>query len=110
MHLEQGRPEPASAAWNPVAGFTDATGRLIWSAIGDPAMIPFPDNASWMPNRVQAEVMRVVGQSGGLLVPADAVEKVLNEAERLTAIEVKIRAELAAGATLEQVLAKYGHV
>jgi hypothetical protein len=63
----------SDAAWNPVAGFTDATGRLIWSAIGDPAMIPFPTNASWMPNRVQSEVARVVGQSGGLRVPDDAV-------------------------------------
>jgi len=61
------------AAWNPVAGFTDATGRLIWSAVGDPAMIPFPSNASWMPNRVQSEVARVVGQSGGLRLPEDAV-------------------------------------
>ena len=47
---------------------------------------------------------------GVVIVPAEAVEKVLNEAERLTATEVKIRAELDAGATLEQVLAKYGHV
>jgi len=71
LHL--GVPAPAEAAWNPIAGFTDATGRLIWSAIGDPAMIPFPSNASWMPNRVQSEVTRVIGQSGGLRVPADAV-------------------------------------
>ncbi|MBI4203678.1 MAG: RraA family protein [Betaproteobacteria bacterium] len=47
---------------------------------------------------------------GVIVVPYDEVEKVLNEAERLTATEVQIRAELAAGATLEQVLAKYGHV
>jgi len=47
---------------------------------------------------------------GVVIVPSDVVEKVLNEAERLTATEVKIRAELDAGATLEQVLAKYGHV
>ena len=53
----------------------------------------------------------VVGDADGVIVvPADVVEKVLNEAERLTATEVKIRAELDAGATLEQVLAKYGHV
>jgi 4-hydroxy-4-methyl-2-oxoglutarate aldolase len=53
----------------------------------------------------------VLGDADGVIVvPADAVEKVLNEAERLTATEVKIRAELGAGATLEQVLAKYGHV
>jgi hypothetical protein len=71
LHL--GVPDRAEAAWNPIAGFTDATGRLIWSAIGDPALIPFPSNASWMPNRVQSEVTRVIGQSGGLRVPADAV-------------------------------------
>ena len=47
---------------------------------------------------------------GVIVVPADAVEKALNEAERLTATEVKIRVELGAGATLEQVLAKYGRV
>jgi len=53
----------------------------------------------------------VLGDTDGVVVvPADAVEKVLNEAERLTATEVKIRAELDAGATLEQVLTKYGHV
>jgi regulator of RNase E activity RraA len=53
----------------------------------------------------------VLGDADGVVVvPSDAVEKALNEAERLTSTEVKIRAELAAGATLEQVLAKYGHV
>ena len=71
--LRLGVRDRAEDAWNPVAGFTDATGRLIWSAIGDPAMIPFPFNASWMPNRVQADVTRVLGQSGGIKVPADAL-------------------------------------
>ena len=71
LHL--GVSDAAQAAWNPVAGFTDALGRLIWSAVGDPALIPVPSNASWMPNRVQSEVMRVVGQSGGLKVPRDAI-------------------------------------
>ena len=61
------------AAWNPVAGFTDAMGRLIWSAVGDPAMIQIPFNASWMPNRVQAEVTTLAGQSGGIRLPADAL-------------------------------------
>ena len=71
LHLGvPGRPE---AAWNPVAGFTDPTGRLIWSAVGDPALIPFPDNASWLPNRVDFEVTLKRGQSGGIRVPADAV-------------------------------------
>ena len=47
---------------------------------------------------------------GAIVVPAGLAEKVLAEAERLTATELKIRAELDAGATLGQVLAKYGHV
>jgi hypothetical protein len=65
-----GRPE---AAWNPVAGFTDASGRLIWSAVGDPALIPYPFNASWLPNRVDFDVTATRGQSGGIRVAADAV-------------------------------------
>jgi hypothetical protein len=70
LHL--GVRERSGGAWNPVAGFTDPMGRLIWSAIADPAMIQFPFNASWMPNRVQSVVTKVEGQSGGMRVPADA--------------------------------------
>jgi hypothetical protein len=69
-------PNPPDSAWNPVGGFTDGMGRLMWAAIGDPAMIAFPFNASWMPNRVQAEVTRIEGQSGGIRVPADALRPV----------------------------------
>jgi hypothetical protein len=35
-------------------------------------MIPFPFNASWMPNRAVGSYQGV-GQSGGMRVPADAV-------------------------------------
>lgn len=65
--------ERPQSAWNPVAGFTDPIGRLIWSAISDPAMIAFPFNASFMPNRVQSELSKVEGLSGGIRVPADAI-------------------------------------
>jgi hypothetical protein len=44
-----GRPQ---AAWNPVAGFTDAFGRLLWSALGDPAVLPAPNDARWTINRI----------------------------------------------------------
>ena len=71
LHL--GVPARAEAAWNPVAGFTDTTGRLIWSAVADPAMVPFPFNASWIPNRVDFEASVTHGQSGGVRVPLDAV-------------------------------------
>jgi len=41
-----------TAAWNPVAGFTDEFGRLMWSAIGDPALLSSPYGSEWMFNRV----------------------------------------------------------
>ena len=44
-----GRP---ARAWNPIGGFTDPFGRLMWFAIGDPAAIPSPYDAAWMLNRI----------------------------------------------------------
>jgi hypothetical protein len=46
------------AAWNPVAGFGDPAGRLIWSALGDPAAFPEPYGDGWVLNRI-ADVQRV---------------------------------------------------
>jgi len=40
------------AAWNPVAGFDDRFGRLLWSALGDPALLPAPGDVGWMLNRI----------------------------------------------------------
>lgn len=40
------------AAWNPVAGFTDDFGNLMWSAVGDPALVPSPYEAAWILNRI----------------------------------------------------------
>ncbi|NIN64724.1 MAG: hypothetical protein GTO63_08490 [Anaerolineae bacterium] len=40
------------AAWNPIGGFTDPAGRLIWFAVGDPAFFSAPYNGSWVPNRI----------------------------------------------------------
>jgi hypothetical protein len=39
------------AAWNPIAGFNDDFGRLLWSAVGDPALMPTPYDSGWMLNR-----------------------------------------------------------
>lgn len=39
------------AAWNPIAGFDDDAGRLIWHALGDPGLFPTPYDAGWEPNR-----------------------------------------------------------
>jgi hypothetical protein len=41
-----------AAAWNPIAGFTDDFGRLMWSAVGDPALIPSPYESAWILNRI----------------------------------------------------------
>jgi hypothetical protein len=43
------RPE---SAWNPIAGFLDGFGQLLWSAVGDPALLPAPYDSGWMLNRV----------------------------------------------------------
>ncbi|NIO38761.1 MAG: hypothetical protein GTO41_00300 [Burkholderiales bacterium] len=41
-----------SAAWNPIAGFTDEAGQLIWWALGDPALFPAPYADGWELNRI----------------------------------------------------------
>jgi hypothetical protein len=40
------------AAWNPIAGFNDRFGQLLWSAIGDPALFSAPYGSGWMLNRI----------------------------------------------------------
>jgi hypothetical protein len=50
--LSLGTDTRPAAAWNPIAGFTDRFGRLMWSALGDPALLPSPNDAGWMLNRI----------------------------------------------------------
>jgi hypothetical protein len=70
--LRLGMPAAPTAAWNPVAGFTDPAGRLAWAALGDPAFFPTPRGGSWIGNRVT--VASATGGPGGHLdVPADAL-------------------------------------
>jgi hypothetical protein len=42
---------PASA-WNPIGGMSDPFGRLMWMAVGDPALMPSPYESGWMLNRI----------------------------------------------------------
>jgi len=49
--LRLGIDVPGKAAWNPVAGFGDEFGRLMWFAVGDPALLPSPYDAGWTLNR-----------------------------------------------------------
>jgi hypothetical protein len=69
--LRLGIDRPARA-WNPVAGFTDAPGRLVWSAIGDNAFLPIPHNSRWVQNRVEVRPEEEKPKQS-LRVPADAV-------------------------------------
>ena len=50
--LKLGTAAPPAAAWNPVGGFSDDFGRLMWFAIGDPAAIPSPYDHGWVLNRI----------------------------------------------------------
>ncbi|MFQ6023522.1 MAG: hypothetical protein ACE5NW_12450 [Acidiferrobacterales bacterium] len=50
--LRLGMKQKPSAAWNPIGGFTDDTGRLIWFALGDPALFPEPYDTTWVLNRI----------------------------------------------------------
>jgi hypothetical protein len=58
-----------TSAWNPVDGFGDSFGRLVWAALGDPALLPTPRGEGWAANRVRAVETRI----GSVDVPADAV-------------------------------------
>jgi len=50
--LRLGVSTPTTAAWNPIAGMTDATGQLLWSAVGDVAFFPSPYSEGWTANRI----------------------------------------------------------
>jgi hypothetical protein len=50
--LSLGTDAQPDAAWNPIAGFTDQFGRLLWSAIGDPALMSAPYDSGWVLNRI----------------------------------------------------------
>jgi hypothetical protein len=76
-----------TAAWNPVAGFTDPFGTLVWAAVGDPALLPVPYGSGWVENRVRVAVLerrgildRLLGwlrrsrpTDGEVAVPRDAL-------------------------------------
>jgi hypothetical protein len=50
--LKLGTPGAPRAAWNPVGGFTDDFGRLMWFAVSDPAAMPSPYDHGWVLNRI----------------------------------------------------------
>jgi hypothetical protein len=50
--LKLGTTAAGEAAWNPIGGFRDEFGRLLWFAVGDPAAIPSPYDHGWVVNRI----------------------------------------------------------
>jgi len=69
--LNVAAPAPPSSAWNPVVGgFGDAFGRLVWSALADPAFLASPHGRGWIENRVSAIVEK---SEKPIAVPADAL-------------------------------------
>jgi hypothetical protein len=71
--LKLGMQAKPQAAWNPIGGFTDAVGRLIWSALGDPALLLAPHNSTWMANRFSPNIAISDARGEGISVPRDAL-------------------------------------
>jgi hypothetical protein len=65
--------EGEETAWNPVAGFGDAIGRLVWSSVGDAAFLPIPYNSGYVANRAEMLVDTALQANQSLLVPSDAL-------------------------------------
>ncbi|MDI4234718.1 hypothetical protein OZ411_18095 [Bradyrhizobium sp. Arg237L] len=65
-------PRP-TAAWNPIAGFNDAAGRLAWSTVGDNAFLPIPYNSRWVQNRAEIRTTDESGIKRSVRVPDDAL-------------------------------------
>ncbi len=61
------------ASWNPLGGFTDPGGRLVWSAVSDPALFPAPYGGSWIPSRVRPTVTSGASASDLVAIPTDAL-------------------------------------
>jgi len=71
--MRLGIDRPAAAAWNPVAGFTDAAGRLVWAIVGDNAFLPIPYNSLWADNRTHIRPAEEPAAGQSIRLPADAL-------------------------------------
>jgi hypothetical protein len=61
-----------AAAWNPIAGFSDPAGRLIWAALGDPALLAAPYSGTWVTNRAVPSAT-TMDTNGAVSIPDDAL-------------------------------------
>lgn len=69
--LTLGIAESSGRDWNPVLGFGDPLGELVWAAVGDPAFLPAPHGPGWVPNRVTLD--RGGSAAGRIPVPEGAL-------------------------------------
>lgn len=86
-YLRLGLDGTPASPWNPLSGFADRFGRLVWAAVGDFALMPAPAGGSWAANRLgswatwgqraQQLFGRLTGQDGtsrqALDVPPEAL-------------------------------------
>src|SRR5262249_58804255 len=70
--LRVGLATKATAAWNPIGGFSDPAGRLAWAALGDLALIPSPYGGSWVDNRVVTAAV-AMDPAAPVSIPEDAL-------------------------------------
>src|SRR5204862_24311 len=56
-------PGSPRAAWNPIAGFGDAPGRMVWAAVGDPALLLDPDSGRFIANRARPQSVTEVTEA-----------------------------------------------
>ncbi|MBI4275907.1 MAG: hypothetical protein HY659_14530 [Rhizobiales bacterium] len=71
--LRVGINERPAAAWNPLAGFTDAPGRLIWATVADNAFYPIPTNSRWVSNRAEIRQGDESSAQRSIPIPPDAL-------------------------------------
>jgi hypothetical protein len=72
-----------SAAWNPIAGFSDSFSRLLWLSVADPALLLHPYGGSWIANR--ASIDRDARDTSPVRVPATTLKPELGSG-RLRAV------------------------
>jgi hypothetical protein len=61
------------AAWNPIGGFDDDFGRMLWHIVGDQALLPAPYGGSWIANRVR---IGPEATAAAAAMPSDAIHLV----------------------------------
>ena len=73
--LRLGTSARPTTAWNPIGGFDDSFGRLLWLTVGDPALLHEPYGGSWMANRASVATTAEADAAGS--VPIEVPDNAL---------------------------------